>query len=82
MSPAGNLFLGHFDFDSFIVHEVFITNFIKEATEITEEEYWNAAKNYISELQDLKWTTDHWRFSGVLPSDPKWDTSKPNQDES
>lgn len=66
-------YLGSFDFDSFVVKNIFIRYLDEQCEEITEEEYWEAAKQYFFELKNLNWTPEHWRLGGKLPSDEEWD---------
>ena len=68
---SGDHYLGHFDFNSFFTDSI-STNLLKEAEEITEEEYWIAAKDYLANLKSLTWYCDHYRMGGKMPTDPSW----------
>ena len=41
--------------------------------EITNDEYNTAARKYTDELLELKWSADHYRFGGKLPTDLDWE---------
>lgn len=72
LPQPGNGFLGRFDFDSFITDSIMAKD-IRNMQEITEEEFNGAARKYLEELLELKWTPNHNRFGNRLPSDDGWE---------
>ena len=64
---------GKFEFTSVEVEPVdtwyFANPYVKE---ITPEQYGQAMERYYKELIEMPWYTEHYRFGGVFPSDPKW----------
>jgi hypothetical protein len=70
-SRPGDWFLGNFDFDSFCVVEVMADEF-SPGEEISREEFDAAMLSYTKRLMDMPWIADHYRGTGILPTDPKW----------
>lgn len=68
----GDYFLGNFSFEGFNVEDIFVQTLLMSTKEISEEEYWSAAEKYLSELREMPWYADHYRYGGKLPTDPGW----------
>jgi len=64
---------GRFQFDSVTVEEMHSWEVgDPKMIEITPLDYEKAMGFYFQELIKLPWCTEHTRYGGVLPSDPKW----------
>ena len=68
---SGDYFFGDFEFESFHTEDVLV-NELNHMIEISQKKFDEAAKKYLDELLDTKWYADHYRYGGVLPTDPKW----------
>ena len=67
----GDYFFGSFDFTAFFTDDIYVDN-LAEMTEISEEEFRDAARKYLDELLNLPWCAEHYRFGDILPTDKKW----------
>lgn len=74
----GDGYLGEYEFESFETMGISAKD-LETMTEISKEEFDKAAKNYLEELLDLNWYTDHYRFGGKLPTDLDWKREKGEQ---
>ena len=68
-------YVGEFDFEPIKIANVNISDF-SEMKEIDEGEWKYYLMNLVTELCEMKWTEDHYRFGGKLPSDPEWVTKE------
>lgn len=68
---AGDYYLGNFEFKSFEVRDIMI-NELDSMQEISSAAFDKHARKYLEELLSTKWYPDHYRYGGILPTDPAW----------
>ena len=76
---TGDWYLGSFDFDSFRTEDIMARSIREGMEPISEEEFNDAARKYVEELLITKWTPDHFRFGGKLPTDKNWEDPNPKR---
>lgn len=69
---VGDYYCGEYDFESIIIENLNLYN-DNDFIEISLKEYNEAMNLYIKRLQMLNWPADHYRLSGALPGEEKWE---------
>lgn len=72
VKQVGDYILGEFSFNPIWTDSIMVKD-LKTFKEISIEEYNEGLKSLTNELINTKFTPNHYRFGGILPSDSRWE---------